>query len=366
MTDASKLSQQWLELFRAGDYGAKGKFTVQDIDHIVKSYDPSFHEAPLVIGHPESNKPAYGWVEQLKREGEVLLFKPRQVDPAFEDGVAKGRFKKRSASFYKRADGYHLRHVGFLGAKPPDVKGLADAVFHDEGSEFFEIDFEEDEEMSFDEKGFFERLGEFLKGTRVATAAEVKSFSEDDVKRIAADAAKVAVTEAVKPLETTITAQQAKITKFEEDQKTAKISTAAKDAVARLKSAGRWIPAFDKMGLVQVFDELAKSTVTIEFGEGEAKKTLAPVEVLASFVEGLPKIVPGGRVALGKVEGGKVVAFAENPGSKVGADENSVRLNDLAVKRQKEKSISFSDALSQVVSEHPELTEPAAMTAGAV
>lgn len=47
----STLADQWLEVFRAGDYGAKGKFTEQDLRAIASSYDPSLHEAPVVIGH---------------------------------------------------------------------------------------------------------------------------------------------------------------------------------------------------------------------------------------------------------------------------------------------------------------------------
>jgi hypothetical protein len=44
--------------------------------------------------------------------------------------VNQGLFKKRSISVYP--DGT-LRHVGFLGAQPPALKGLADFAFKDEG-----------------------------------------------------------------------------------------------------------------------------------------------------------------------------------------------------------------------------------------
>ena len=43
-----KLDQQWIEIFRAGDYGEKGNFTPTVLDAIVSKYDPSFHEAPAV------------------------------------------------------------------------------------------------------------------------------------------------------------------------------------------------------------------------------------------------------------------------------------------------------------------------------
>jgi hypothetical protein len=58
------------------------------------------------------------------------------VDAAFAELVQAGRFKKISASFYTpdapanpKPGVYYLRHVGFLGAQPPSIKGLKDASF---------------------------------------------------------------------------------------------------------------------------------------------------------------------------------------------------------------------------------------------
>ena len=101
------------------------------------------HEAPIVIGHPSDNAPAYGWVSGLSfDEGAGLEAEPAQVEAQFAEMVADGRFKKVSASFYtpesasNPAPGvYYLRHVGFLGAQPPAVKGLKPVAFaeDDEG-----------------------------------------------------------------------------------------------------------------------------------------------------------------------------------------------------------------------------------------
>ena len=66
----SKLADQWLEVFRAGDYGDKGSYTPQDLDEMVRNYDPSKHEAPVVIGHPENSAPAFGWVEAPETRGQ--------------------------------------------------------------------------------------------------------------------------------------------------------------------------------------------------------------------------------------------------------------------------------------------------------
>lgn len=121
------LNVDWVEVFRAGDYGSKGNFTVADLDRMAEDYDPSMHEAPVVIGHPAEDAPAWGWVEKLRRAGNSLWAKLRQVQPEFEDMVRRGLFKQRSIALYSQFEKTgrpYLRHLGFLGAAPPHVKGL--------------------------------------------------------------------------------------------------------------------------------------------------------------------------------------------------------------------------------------------------
>jgi hypothetical protein len=90
-----------------------------------------------VIGHPEHDAPAFGWVAALRRAGDTLQAKLRQVAPQLEALVGQGQFKKRSVAFYRTATGLALRHLGFLGAMPPEVKGLRDlqlCEFRDSGA----------------------------------------------------------------------------------------------------------------------------------------------------------------------------------------------------------------------------------------
>ena len=123
----------WIEIFRGGrQTDSQGREHDGDtvIDQALASFNVNEHEPPLTVGHPQDNSPAFGWVEGLKaivKDGaKVLMAKFRQVAPEFENLVEQGLFKKRSASFYP--DG-RLRHVGFLGAAPPAVKGLQDMAF---------------------------------------------------------------------------------------------------------------------------------------------------------------------------------------------------------------------------------------------
>jgi hypothetical protein len=369
----SKLENQWLEIFRAGDYGDKGTYTERDLDQIASSYDPSFHEVPLVIGHPQTDAPAYGWVSALKRDGDTLLAKPSQVDPNFEEMVLKGRFKKRSVSFYRDDKGISLRHVGFLGAEPPAVKGLADARFSAEvayqtiefadgerGMQMADIDVKKTVRDSIRE--FFAEL--FSEGKTTP-----KTFSEDDVRKIAADAATAAtgtLTGKIAELEGKLTSQAKEFSEGKKKLAAADTANAVSAAISGLKTRGKWLPAYDKMGLPLIFAELAKSAETIEFGEGDQKKKLTPIELLTGFVDGFKAFVPKGEV----VAAGTRAEFAE-AGVKINAgrsavDANSVQLTTLANKLVTEKKITFSEALKQAAKEHPELTQPGGASSGAV
>ena len=129
----------WIPIFQGGRQ-TDSAGCVHDgdalIDKALATFNAAKHEPPVVIGHPVENAPAYGWVEGLTKQGNLLLAKFKQVEPSFADMVKRGLFKKRSSAFYP--DG-SLRHVGFLGAVPPAVKGLPDVAFAESNAMTFEF-----------------------------------------------------------------------------------------------------------------------------------------------------------------------------------------------------------------------------------
>jgi hypothetical protein len=121
------MMHDWIQIFRIGNYEGKLPIAPADLDAMVRNYDPTRHEAPLVLGHPDSDSPAVGWVEALRRMGDTLWAKVRQVAPELRQAVREGRFKKISMAIYRALEGVsgpYLRHVGFLGAEIPAVKGM--------------------------------------------------------------------------------------------------------------------------------------------------------------------------------------------------------------------------------------------------
>ncbi|MTI11780.1 hypothetical protein, partial [Sansalvadorimonas verongulae] len=89
-----------IHIFKAGEHtdskGTAAEFTESILKASADAYDPKQHEAPIVVGHPKSNGPAWGWITDVQFSEEGLTANPDQVDPEFEELVEKGRFKKVS------------------------------------------------------------------------------------------------------------------------------------------------------------------------------------------------------------------------------------------------------------------------------
>lgn len=180
---------KWYEIWRAGNY-PQGDFTENDVQQIIDNYNPAMEEAPLVVGHPKNEDAAFGWVESLARKGPVLLAKFKQVVPEFAQAVNEGRYKKVSVRLAKDDKGWKLKHVGFLGAALPAVKGLKPITFStEEGSVTLECDFESQnkEVNEMDEKAK-EALKEQLKKEMEAEFAEkekalAQKLADSEAKR---------------------------------------------------------------------------------------------------------------------------------------------------------------------------------------
>ncbi len=118
----------WLAIFRTGKHtdsaGQVQVWSEADLDAIVANYDPTQYQAPIVLGHPTSDDPAWGWIAAVKRIGDTLYAQCEQIVPEFAEMVRKGLYSNRSVALDYTEQGWWLRHLGFLGAVPPAVKGL--------------------------------------------------------------------------------------------------------------------------------------------------------------------------------------------------------------------------------------------------
>lgn len=128
------------QCFAAGERtdmsGRRIAFSNNDLQQIAVSYHLGKKPAPLVLGHPsEADTISQGSVRGLVAH-EDALFAVADVGPGLLNLVRTHRYKHVSASFFMPGgagnplnDGYYLRHVGFLGAVPPAVKGMQPLAF---------------------------------------------------------------------------------------------------------------------------------------------------------------------------------------------------------------------------------------------
>lgn len=316
-----------VEIFRAGrrtaDNGATYDFSDAAIDEIAASYDPALREAPLVVGHPAANLPAYGWVARANSkpgaDGRVLTMDSRAVQPAFAEMVRDQRFPKRSASFY--APGHpnnptpgkwYLRHVGFLGAQPPAVAGLKDIQFSEGDA---------DGAISFSETAITQKENLMDEETKARLAQ-----AEADTA-----AAKLAQANA----EAATKAAQEQLAQFAESQRQSRHAGHVSFAEAQVK-AGKILPK-DKETAVAVLDQLADSQ-PVEFSEAGVAKKVVPAEWFKGLIEGAKPLVEFGEFAGGDAGG-----------------ESTKGMSDADIdKRAKafaaQHNVSYSEALTKVVS----------------
>lgn len=188
-----KTTQPRIEIFASGQHKAvDGKAWAFDgaaLDQIVQSYDFAANPAPIVVGHPTLDAPAYGWVKQLQREGDKIIADLDEVEPAFAEAVKAGRYKRVSASFYPpdhagnpTPGSWHLKHVGFLGAAAPAVRGVRPVAFAAEQQGCAEFAFiNEDTTMAEKKDGSadFAAAEAKLQADRDALAAEQAKLKAD-------------------------------------------------------------------------------------------------------------------------------------------------------------------------------------------
>lgn len=257
----------WVQIFKGGrQVDASGRPHNGDalIQQAVANFNAADHEPPAVIGHPKTDDPAYAWVSDLRSvvtNGATFLeAKFRDVAPSFEAMVKDGLYKKRSAAFYP--DG-SLRHVGFLGAAPPAVKGLANVAFREGDGPTFE--FSDDAGAGFNPDP-----------TPLTLSPEDNTMNEiEELKQ------KLAAAETAKEAAET----QAKTFKEQADQATLTFAeaehTRQREAIASTIEQGikdgKILPAWKTMGLATFMEGLAgveSKGAVLTFAEGDKRDTV--------------------------------------------------------------------------------------------
>ncbi|GIX17706.1 MAG: hypothetical protein KatS3mg119_1892 [Rhodothalassiaceae bacterium] len=284
--------------------------TIADIQAIAAAYDPERYQAPVVIGHPKTDDPAWGWVTAASARDDGLWLDVELL-PEMAELVREGRYRAVSVALWTpTAAGnpvpgvWSLRHLGFLGAQPPAVKGLTpvriDAAEH--GGDVVVVTMSE--------------RGDPAEGRK----KETDMPKDDDVK----------LAERLAELER----RQAELERREAEAKRRADELARREAelarqrakveLEQLARDGR-IAASQVEDLAGVLTVLEQHDGTVRCAEGERR----PAEVLMAVLKSLPE-----RVQLGEmVRGGDEQPVSVRLGLPAGyrADPERVALHEAAV-----------------------------------
>ncbi len=396
-------------IFRPGKHvaacGTAVEFTREDLEKAVSSYNAQTYAAPLVIGHPKVEDRAYGWAEKLTiDESGTVYAHPDHVEPKFGELVEAKAYRNRSVSWYmpdhpsNPVPGVlYPKHIGFLGAVPPSLKGLGDAEFSDGTPLDFSTEEHPDKVVQFasgtDDQwalaSALSSMARVMRGLREYILADkgaeeadrlVPSWQIDDaqsqavrVEERARQSSQIGmaynepatIDPPTNPEHPTMTPEQIQALKDENERNKTRITElegeqstlAAREFAASLiglrnevqthVTAGRVLPR-DAEQLASFMASLDDSTesATIEFGEapeGGTVPKVSPRDFMRKFIAGLPKAVDFNE----RGSGGEQVT------GKVSAKELGTKIADKVAQVQKEqgRTISYSEASQLVVKE---------------
>jgi hypothetical protein len=132
-----------VEVFRPGTFRAMNgqdySFSEADVSRMAAGYDAEKAPAPVVVGHPTHDAPAFGWATGFAvNDAGTLVAELGALAPEFVSAVEDGRYRKVSMKFFPpdapnnpTPGSYYPRHIGFLGGAAPAVSGLAPVQFAD-------------------------------------------------------------------------------------------------------------------------------------------------------------------------------------------------------------------------------------------
>ncbi len=321
-----------IEIFRAGtrtaDDGTVHTITESDLIAAAAAYDPAVHEAPHTIGHPKNNAPAYGWVKSLAvQDGVLQIAESQQIEPQFAELVANGRVKKRSASFYHPKDFsnpkpgiWYVRHVAWLGAQPPAVKGLKDVNF------------------SEDDAGGAVSFSETV--TATPSTQEPLSMTEAEIKALQAklaaeEKARIDADAKAKAAEEKAAAAESQAASFAEKAKADRAAGFVSFAEAQVK-AGTLLPK-DKDMAVATLVALDDAT-PVEFSEGNTTRKVSHGQWLQDLIASAKPVVSFGEFARGKPVAGAATG------------KSDAEVDQAAQAYARQNKVDYSEALRAVTS----------------
>lgn len=366
-----------IEIMRTGRqtdaHGRVVDFTAGDLKAIADAYDPKLAPAPVVVGHPKMDAPAYGWLKRLVAEGDSLFAEEEDVAPEFDEMRRARRFRNRSASFYlagspgnPKPGGMYIKHVGWLGAAAPAVKGLKQVAFAEE----------EDGVVEFalgDRRWGFRAVSDALRRLREYL---IDANGQDTADRAIPDYLISSIAEAAQPdpetdaipafaepvtgdpdmtqqndlaeRERQLKEREARVAAQETAQAKAVAQARRSEAVAfaeNLIKDGRLLPA-RKDTVVELMLALP-TEAPLAFGEGDERVEKPAAELFRELLGAYPAQIDFAEKSEGGAAIDGIVSFAAPPGVTVDAGRSKLYVKAKAYQQQHPHA-SWTDAVAAV------------------
>lgn len=304
--------------------GAEFEFTPAILAELAE-YDPAVFEAPIVLGHPKLDDPAFGWLgsASIDPASGKLTGVPSTLAPEFAEAVQARRYSKISPAIYlpdspnnPRPGKHTLKHIGFFGAHAVADKGLRPYQFAaDEAGVLAFGDWEDGMVATL-----FRNVREWLLTQFGPDTADkvVPGHAVDFLQQSAAQEqccddqppsdglqafaqtqarprAKATMSAATQPAnfaerEAAIARREAELNAKEH----AAEQRRCLDFAEKLSEEGRLLPR-DKAGFAAFMASIPSAgAAPLEFGEGDAAQSIAPSAWFEAFAKALPKRVDFG------------------------------------------------------------------------
>ncbi|PHR19409.1 MAG: hypothetical protein COA37_17810 [Hoeflea sp.] len=338
MTQKSTTAEARIEVFRSGVFtpmnGMPITFGAADLAGIATSYDPDNAPAPIVVGHPKTDAPAFGWASSFDYDAEAdrLFADLDDIAPEFAEAVRAGHYKKVSMSFFPpdaannpTPGSWYPKHIGFLGAAAPAVPGLRNIAFAEDPEVItFEASFGE---AAFGERGFedaaslFRNLREWIidkfsleEADKVLPAYRLEWLDNTEIdpgksgpafagRPTPASSTTKKVPDMTKPdpkpadfaaREAEIAARETKLAEREQKARHDDHEAFAESLI----EAGKFAPV-QKDNLVAILDALPVETA-VSFSESDKSADRPIADALKALLEAQPKFIDFGQADLGE------------------------------------------------------------------
>lgn len=356
-----------IEVFRTGTFtpmeGASITFSAADLRAAADAYDAATAPAPIVVGHPKTDAPAFGWAESFEFDASAdrLYANVGEIDTAFSEAVKAGRYKKVSLSFFPPdhaanpvPGSWYPKHIGFLGGAAPAVSGLKNVQFADTAdvpiftADFGEAGFEQTASILRALREFFiEKFG-LEEADKALPGYRIEWLDQTEVEKPASRSSFTAPARKEPPLTTpdpAFAAREASISSREAALSKREREIVHSDNVSfaeGLVTDGRLLPV-SKDKVVAILDALP-TDATVSFAEGEAK--ISPAAAIREVLAAQPVVVSFGAADLPQAGNGEAVSFASD-GKQVDSDQLARHEKALAYLRQ-HPGTTYLDAVRAV------------------